>query len=294
MARLPIVFALAAGAILGGLGVGLVDRDAPALPVGTALAEEAGTAPLDRAAIEALVSDLVQKELAKQPKLDEATIGPMVESYLMANPTVLQRVSNALQTQLAAEKAQAAKAALEKFKPLIFGEKDQVVLGNPNGDVTLVEMFDYNCHYCRQALPDLAGLLESDKNLKVILREFPILSTESVEAARVAVLVNQAKGDYWAFHQALFTARGKVGKDAALKAAADIGLDPKAIAAKMNDPAVTAVLNQSYGIAKELGVGGTPTYFIGDEIIPGAVGADELKQKIANMRACGATECPPA
>ena len=94
------------------------------------------------------------------------------------------------------------------------------------GDVTLVEMFDYNCGYCRGALPDLATLIAEDPNLKVILKEFPILSKDSVDAARVAVLVAKSRVDYWTFHQALFSSRGQVTGETALDAAADLGLNP--------------------------------------------------------------------
>ncbi len=294
MARLNLVIALAAGALMGATGMGLLGQSAPRLSATPALAAEVSQAQLGRADIEAIVADMLEKELAKQPKLDEATVGPLVESYLMANPSVLNRVADAYRAQEAAQKAVATKAALTTLKPQIYDDKHQVVLGNPQGDVTLVELFDYNCHYCRQALSDVAALLESDKNLRVILKEFPILSNDSVEAARVGVLVNQMGGDYWAFHQTLFTGRGKIGKDAALKAAADIGLDSAVIAARMNDAWVTDVLNTSYAIAKTLDLSGTPTYILGDEVIPGAVGLDDLQRKIANLRSCGATECPKA
>jgi protein-disulfide isomerase len=292
MARLNIAVALVAGALMGAMGVGLLGPSAPKLSLSPALAAELTQKPLERADVEAIVNEMLAKELAKQPKLDEATIGPLVESYLVAHPAVLQRASDALKAQQVAQQAEATKATLTNLKPQIYDDKHQVVLGNPKGDVTLVEMFDYNCHYCRQALPDLAALLDGDKNLKVILKEFPILSAESVEAARVAVVVNDMGGDYWAFHQALFTGRGKVGKAEALKAAGDLGLDTKAIAARMGDKYVTDVLNSSYAIAKALDLGGTPTYILGDDVIPGAVGVDELKRKIANLRACGTTECP--
>jgi protein-disulfide isomerase len=292
MARLNLAIALAAGALLGAMGMGLLGQSAPRLSATAALAAEAVQPSLGRAEIEAIFAEMLQKELAKQPKLDEATVGPLVESYLMANPSVLNRVAEAYRAEETAKKAEATKAALSNLKPQIYDDKHQVVLGNPNGDVTLVEMFDYNCHYCRQVVPDIAALLDSDKNLRVVLKEFPILSAESVEAARVGVLVNQLGGDYWAFHQALFTARGRIGKDQALKAAASLGFDPAVLSARMNEPSVTDALNTSYAIAKALDLGGTPTYILGDDVIAGAVGLDVLQRKIANLRACGATECP--
>jgi protein-disulfide isomerase len=165
------------------------------------------------------------------------------------------------------------------------------VLGNPQGDVTLVEMFDYNCTYCRSAMPDMATLLAEDPNLKVILKEFPILSQESIDAARVSVLVARSDVDYWAFHEKLFTGRGQVTAEAALTAAQDLGLNPINLRLEMETPRVTAVIERSHEIARALRISGTPTYIIGDEIIPGAIGLEQLRTRIANMRACGKTAC---
>jgi protein-disulfide isomerase len=173
----------------------------------------------------------------------------------------------------------------------IFNDPGQVVLGNPDGDVTLVEFFDYNCGYCRNALPDLATLLAEDPNLRVVLKEFPILSNESIDAARVAVLVGESDVDYWTFHEALFTSRGQVDKSVALLAAADLGLSSVSLELDMNSEAVANKIQTSYEIAKALNITGTPTYIIGNEVIPGAIGIDELKTRIANMRECGETLC---
>jgi protein-disulfide isomerase len=165
------------------------------------------------------------------------------------------------------------------------------VLGNPEGDVTLVEFFDYNCGYCRAAMPDMAQLLAEDPNLRVVLKEFPILSNESIDAARVSALVNDADVDYWAFHEALFTSRGQVDKKVALDAAAALGLSPVSLELDMGTEAVSQLIQTSYEIAKELNITGTPTYILGNEIIPGAIGIDDLRDRIANMRACGETQC---
>jgi protein-disulfide isomerase len=125
----------------------------------------------------------------------------------------------------------------------------------------------------------------------VVLKEFPILSNESIDAARVAVLVGQSDADYWAFHETLFTNRGKVDKQAALAAAADLGLSPVALELDMGTDPVSSTIQTSYEIAKALNITGTPTFIIGTEIIPGAVGVDELRERIANMRACGKARC---
>lgn len=305
MSRLTTTLVLLVGALAGGLGVTLATRSAIDETRVRAIAEDVvAAAPkpaagLTESAVETIVSDLI----ARQPKqntpqstgvasIDSTTIGPMVEDYLLKNPRILQKVSAALDAEITAERTAQTKAALAELQPALYSAPGQVVLGNPQGDVTLVEMFDYNCGYCRQSLPDIATLLDEDKNLRIILKEFPILSQGSVEAARIAVQVADTNVDYWAFHEALFTSRGQVDKAAALKAASDLGLNPITLEMGMKTPKVEEVIQQSYKIADRLKVTGTPTFIIGQEVIPGAVGIDALRQRIANMRSCGATVCP--
>lgn len=245
-----------------------------------------------RTVVEQVLDERSKAEQTQQvAALDARTLDPMIETYLMNNPEILQKVSQALNDKVEAQKADQARTQIASMHDEIFNDPGQVVLGNPNGDVTLVEMFDYNCPYCRQALPDLASLLESDKNLRVVLKEFPILSQGSVDAARVAVLVAQSGADYWAFHEALFSTRGKVDADAAWTAAESVGLDRATLEPQVNSDAVNQVLQRSYEIAQALNITGTPSFIIGNEVIPGAAGKDELEKKIANMRACGKTVC---
>lgn len=252
-------------------------------------------APLTDEAVRSLIAAALAEREAARPQshasIDAETINPLIENYLLSNPRILQRVSAALDQEIRTAEAERARAAIASMQAEIFEDPDHVVLGNPNGDVTLVEMFDYNCGYCRQALPDLATLLAEDPNLKVILKEFPILSPESVAAARVGVLVAKSDADYWQFHQRLFTGRGQVTREAALAAATAVGLNRVNLELEMETPKVTAVIDKSYEIARGLGVSGTPTYILGDEVIPGAIGLDALRERIANMRACGKTVC---
>jgi protein-disulfide isomerase len=258
---------------------------------------------LDTAGVQSIVSQMLaaedatnkQNSVATVASLDPKSLDPIIENYLMSDPQILQRMSEALDKHTAASAALKNKQAIADNAQVIFNDPDNAVLGNPKGDVTLVEMFDYNCSYCRGALPDLAALLQDDKNLKVELKQFPILSAGSVDAARIAVQVAKSGADYWAFHQGLFTGRGEVTLEAALNEAKTLGLDPAILKAGMQAPAISQALQKSYTLAKSLNVTGTPTYIIGDTIIPGAVPLDTLKAAIANMRACGsAVSCPNA
>lgn len=302
MSRLTVPLVLIAGLVIGGLGVfvarpGLTEAQVREIAQAV-VAETPKPVSLDKAAVETIVADF----LANQPsqntpepqvaELDPGKLNPMIENFLMENPSILQRVSDKLQQEVVAKRKEETRIQLAALKAEIYEDPEHIVLGNPDGDVTLVEMFDYNCGYCRQALPDLATLLDEDPNLRVILKEFPILSQGSVEAARIAVQVGKAEVDYWTFHQKLFTVPGKIDKAVALRAASDLGLNPITLEMSMNTPAVAEVIDRNYRIADELKITGTPTYIIGDEIIPGAVGLDQLRARIANMRACGSTECP--
>ncbi len=280
MKSLPIVLAAVAGLLAGALGFSLLNKPKP---------------ETDAVAVRAIVEQVLAEQPApaapQAAAIDAATLNPMIEDFLMSDPKLLQRLSVALEDTLRVEEQSRTETAMAQFRDAIFNAPDQIVIGNPDGDVTLVEFFDYNCGYCRNAVPDMAALLADDPNLKIILKEFPILSNESIDAARVGILVSQTDADYWTFHQTLFSGRGKVDKAAALKAAADQGLSPVDLELRMGEENVARTIQKSYEIAQALGISGTPTYIIGNEIIPGAIGADELRTRIANMRECGSTTC---
>lgn len=223
--------------------------------------------------------------------MDDASFGNAVERYLLANPDVLDRVSAALASQREEARRTRDRDVIASNRDAIFSSPTDPVLGNPEGDVTLVELFDYNCTYCRSSMPEIAALLAEDKQLRLVLKEFPILSPGSVQAARVGVQVASKGADYWAFHEALFSGRGQVDGEAALKAAQDLGLDASLLRTGLEATEVTEVLDKNYAIADALGVTGTPTFIIGDEIISGAVGYEALRRRVESMRKCGHTSC---
>ena len=286
MSRVSLVLVAIAGILAGALGYSTLQR--PATPDATAI-----QAMIDQAisTYDTKIASAIALPSPAVAELDADKLNPMIESYLMSDPKILQRMSIALDTTLQAEERSASTTAIAAMRDQIFNDPKQAVLGNPEGDVTLVEFFDYNCGYCRAAMPDMAQLLAEDPNLRVVLKEFPILSNESIDAARISALVNDADVDYWAFHEALFTSRGQVDKKVALDAAAALGLSPVSLELDMGTEAVSQLIQTSYEIAKELNITGTPTYIIGNEIIPGAIGIDDLRDRIANMRACGETQC---
>jgi protein-disulfide isomerase len=187
--------------------------------------------------------------------------------------------------------AAAQTAAIDGNKEELFSSPRQVVLGNPAGDVTLVEFFDYNCTYCKRAHADMVRLIESDKNVKVVLKEFPVLGEGSVEAAQVGAAVNILAPDrYGEFHDKLINERGQVNGKRALAVVGELGLDVEAIKKKMQSPEVRAALQEAFDLANRLSLSGTPSYVTPKEVIVGAVGYDALKEKLDAAR-CAAANC---
>jgi protein-disulfide isomerase len=226
----------------------------------------------------------------------KAAIEQIVKDYIADHPEIIDEALTALDKRHTEQQAAAQKAAIADKASLIFDSSRQVVLGNPKGDVTVVEFFDYNCGYCKQALPDMINLIKEDKNLRFVLKEFPVLSVGSEEAARVAVIVNKMAPEKYAdFHARLLGGRGQANKARALDVAAEIGLDRAKVEAEMTaSPDVAATFKESRTIADSLGLNGTPSYIIGRTVIPGAIGIDKLKQQIADARTtCQATGTKP-
>ena len=220
-----------------------------------------------------------------------AEIEGIIRGYLIAHPEIIKDAIDELQRrQDVAEQATQAKAIAENT-PLIFSSKHQVELGNPKGDVTLVEFFDYNCTYCRRAQADMKQLLAEDKNLKIVLKEFPVLGQGSVEAAQVGVAVNMlAPEKYLDFHDRLLSSKGQVNGARALAVAVELGLDATKVRDTMNSDAAKATINEVYDLAGKLSLTGTPSYVTAKEVVVGAVGYDALKEKIATLR-CGQPSC---
>jgi protein-disulfide isomerase len=214
-------------------------------------------------------------------------IGSIVRDYLLKNPEVLQEAIAELEKRQALAEADKHKAAISTHREALFNSKRQVTLGNPQGDVTLVEFFDYNCGYCKRALGDMLELLKSDQKLKFVLKEFPVLGPGSVEAAQVAVAVNmqdRTGKKYLEFHQKLLSGRGQIDKAKALAAAKDVGLDVARIEKDLQSPEIKATLEESVKLAEALGISGTPSYVVGQSVIPGAVGSTTLKQHVEAAR----------
>ncbi|HET7848020.1 MAG TPA: DsbA family protein [Pseudolabrys sp.] len=224
-------------------------------------------------------------------KTQRSAIESIVREYLISHPEVLQEAMVELEKRQTAAAAAKHQAAVKEHAKALFSSPRQVVLGNPKGNVTFVEFFDYNCGYCKHAMADMLDLLQTDPNLKVVLKEFPVLGPGSVEAAQVAVAVRmQAPDKYLEFHKKLLGGRGAADKARALAVAKDVGLDMAQLEKDMKSPEVKKTLEEDFKLADALGLNGTPSYVIGKDVVVGAVGLAALKEKISTAR-CGKASC---
>ena len=224
---------------------------------------------------------------------ERTAIEKIIRDYLINHPEVLQEAIAALEKKQAADEAAKHEAAVKDNAEALFSSPRQVTVGNPQGDVTFVEFFDYNCGYCKRAMADMLDLMKADSKLKVVLKEFPVLGPGSVEAARVAVAVrmqDKTGKKYLDFHQKLLGGRGQADKARALAAAKEAGLDVARIERDMASDEVRQSLEESLKLAEKLGLNGTPSYVIGPNVVVGAVGLDALKEKINSAR-CGKATC---
>ncbi|MGB7036613.1 MAG: DsbA family protein [Xanthobacteraceae bacterium] len=210
----------------------------------------------------------------------------IVKNYLVAHPEVLQQAMDALDKQQKQADAEKAQATIKNDNATLFDSPHQVVLGNPQGSEQVVEFFDYNCAFCKRALPDMLTLLKTDPNLKFVLKEFPVLGPGSVEAAHVAVaarMQDPTGKKYFEFHQKLLGGRGPADKARALAVAKEVGFDMPRLEKDMDSAEVKTTIDEDMKLADALGVSGTPTYIVGDEVVVGAVGLDELKAKLKSQ-----------
>uniref|UniRef100_UPI003BAAEEC5 DsbA family protein n=1 Tax=Stappia sp. TaxID=1870903 RepID=UPI003BAAEEC5 len=230
-----------------------------------------------------------QAETAPLAKSDVETI---VRDYLLEHPEVIREALEELERRDMAKADEARAQTLSSVSDILFNSTRQVELGNPDGDVTLVEFFDYNCGYCKRAMADMDRLLEEDPNLRIVLKEFPVLGQGSVEAAQVAAALNHiAPAKYAEFHRELMGIQGRANRASALAAAKTVGVTEEEIRKAVADPEVNATIEEAYTLANKLGLTGTPSYVVGDEVVMGAVGYDQLAEKIKSVRDCGATSC---
>jgi protein-disulfide isomerase len=210
-------------------------------------------------------------------------IEAIVHDYLKAHPEMLIDAMQAADDKLKAEAKDKSTQALAAHRQEVFDDPQSPVAGNPNGNATLVEFFDYRCPYCKQVEPSLEKLIGEDRQLRFVFKEFPVLGPDSEIAARVA-LAARKQGKYEAFHRAMMATTGHIDEAVIFKVAASAGLDIDKVRQDMKSPDIDKQLKTNLELGKTLDLDGTPSFIVGDTIVPGAISADDLKQLIASAR----------
>ena len=210
-------------------------------------------------------------------------IGDVVREYLLANPEIVLDVLNELQRRDEQAEAERSRAAIIANSSALYENPDTPFIGNPDADVVLVEFFDYNCGFCKRMLEPVMQLVEDDPNLRIVLKEFPILGPESMVAARAA-LAMERQGLYTEYHNALMTYRGRLDEAIILDTAVRVGGDLDQLQQDMDDPAIMEQIQRNIQLAQAIGVNGTPAFVIDDQIIPGAIGYPVLRDLVERSR----------
>ncbi len=216
----------------------------------------------------------------------------IIKDYLVKNPDIMIDVQNALDEKNQKEQDAKLKSFMAENGKSIFRSPDSSVAGDADGDITVVEFFDFNCGYCKRGLPEVQKLVQDDKKVSFVFKELTILSKGSEEAARVD-LAAKRKGKYWQFHQAMLGSKGIANEASALKTAEALGLDMPKLKADMASDAVKTELADMTALAKKIGINGTPHFLVGDKSIPGAPEDlhDQLETLVTEFRKNGCTTC---
>ena len=219
-------------------------------------------------------------------KVDRAEVEGIIRDYLLKNPEVLLEVQDALVAKQKEEQRIAALGVIKDNKDQIFNSTFDGIVGNPNGKVTIVEFYDYNCGFCKRAIEDMQALTKEDPDLRFVLKEFPILGPDSQKASVVSMAFHKMMPEkYGEFHTALLGGEGRATEDRAIKIALSLGADEAKLREHMKDPDIPDAISKTYDLANKLTITGTPSYVVGNEVIFGALGQQVLAEKIEAAKA---------
>ena len=212
----------------------------------------------------------------------KSAIEQMIREYLLANPEILIEMTETLERKQKAQADAAAAAGIVEHRGQVLANGYDYIM-NPAGAVPVVEFFDYNCGYCKRMLPTIRQLQAENDDLRFIFKEFPILSDESIQAARVAIAAKK-QGKYMELHNELMAYRGRVDGRVAMKVAEDMGLDMDKLKQDLHSPEVGAEIDANRRLAEALGIRGTPTLLIGESLIPGALPYERIMAVVEERR----------
>ncbi len=219
---------------------------------------------------------------------DRQAIEQIIHDYLIAHPEVVVEALKANDAKAKEAEEADARAEIVKHQDELLHDAKSPVGGNPSGDVTIVEFFDYRCPYCKQVEPALEALLKEDPRIRVVYKEFPILGPQSLMASQVSLAaLKQSSQKYTRLHTALMNLKGELSQDTILKTAESVGLDAAKLKADMSGKDIEALIKRNYDLADALKINGTPAFIIGTAMSPGAVDLATFRKMVADARKSG-------
>ncbi len=231
------------------------------------------------------ISGIATSHAQEAKPLDKAAVEQIIRDYLLENPELLIEVQDALEEKQSVAARENQSKIIADNHEQIFNDANDSVYGNPKGDITVVEFYDYNCGYCKRAMPDMQALLKADPNVRFVLKEFPILGPDSMRTHLVAQAFKKLMPEkYMELHEVLMSEPRSSTEESAIAAAKKLGADEAKLRELMKSKEVVTSFQNAYTIAQALNISGTPSYIIGNELVPGAVGHDTLAAKIAEQR----------
>jgi protein-disulfide isomerase len=277
---IPAILLLGAAINIGRTPVAQINQAQSEVPAASATAEAAKT---DKPAAIAIGS------FSSAQRKD---IEAIIKDYLINNPEVMMEIQTALDAKMEKIQTEKMQVAIKENAKELFKSSTAPIVGNASGDITIVEFFDYNCGYCKKAFGDIAQVIEKDKKVRFVMKEFPILSKGSEEAAKVA-LAARSQNKYWEVHRGLLEAQGQANEASALKVAEKLGLDMAKLKRDMASAEVKKEIDDVRKLAQKMGVQGTPNFLVGDRVIPGAPEnlAEQILKNVAELRQTGCSVC---
>ena len=225
-----------------------------------------------------------EQSTAKGSSAEIENIEQIVRDYLLRNPEVLVEALTLYEQRRVEAEEQRRQNAFVELRDELENDPSSPIAGNPDGDVVIVEFFDYRCPYCRRSADSLEAAMKADSNVRVVFKEFPILGPESLEGAKAA-LAAAKQGKYESFHFALMRAPGDLSIGHLRKTAEQVGVDPDQMERDMKSDEIAAILRKNHALAEQLSIRGTPAFVIGGTLVPGAANRSEIERLVAEARA---------
>lgn len=239
-----------------------------------------------------LMLGIYQNPTVKAGEIERSEIEKIIRSYLLENPELMLEVQEALNRKQEELRVAKQQQTLVSMNDQIYNSPNQMTIGDPNAKFTVVEFFDYNCGYCRRALDDMDRIVKENPDVKFVMKEFPVLGEASMAAHQVSLALIKSNPElYDAFHRELLSVSGPKNGIKALDIALELGADGEKIQSVLGSDELNNAIQEVYSLADGLGITGTPSYVVGNEVVFGAVGYDRLMPKIASLKQCGKAVC---